>query len=91
MGRVRRRLFVARVNALMAAEALSSPPQADELRDYAVAMIALTRKTDDVAAMQELYIERATSRLRLKWRLGLVVGAGSVLLVWGLVALIHAL
>jgi hypothetical protein len=96
LGRARQRHLKARVDALIAADQL--PVEAEAISNACRALVALTRRTDDVAALQVLFIEAAAEASRgaaaakkQAWRRGLAVGGGAVLLVWGFVALAHLL
>lgn len=93
--RARGRLLAARVDVLMVAERLTDPPHGQDLSDLSVALVLLTRRVDDVAALQELYldnaerIERATAKRERRY--GFVVGALTAgLLAAGLVLLLYA-
>jgi len=90
IGRARRRHLEARVDALMAADDL--PVEHEAVGSVCRALVALTRRSDDVAALQELFIEAALAESRAAWWRGVAAGAVGALACVGLgVALTLAL
>jgi len=80
--RARRRHLEARVNALMAADDL--PIEHEEVGSVCRALVALTRRSDDIAALQELYIEAALAESRAAWWRGVAAGVAAA---WACVGL----
>lgn len=80
IGRARQQHLEARVNALVAADAL--PVEYGKTANACRALVALTRRTDDVAALQILFIEAAETARKQAWRRGLVVGVLGALLTF---------
>jgi hypothetical protein len=85
----RRRMADARLDALMASEQMDDPATTLQQQQLTVANIGLTRRIDDVAALQELFLakaDRTESRWWRGWWGGLLAGLALSVVLVGLTA-----